>query len=58
MQSKEIENKQYLQRGHGGREYPDTTTPYRYMRALMVYGLTELGKLDEKEPITAISSLM
>jgi len=38
--------------------YPDTTTPYRYMRALMVYGLTELGKLDEKEPITAISSLM
>jgi len=38
--------------------YPDTTTPYRYMRALMVYGLTELGKIDEKETITTISSLM
>ena len=38
--------------------YPETTTPYRYMRALMVFGLTKLGNIDEKEPITTISSLM
>lgn len=37
--------------------YPDTTTPYIYMRALIVFGLLEIGKIIEKEGIPTIYSL-
>lgn len=28
--------------------YPETTTPYRYARVLMIYGLEQLGKLYDE----------
>ena len=38
--------------------YHDTTTPYIYARALMVFGLLKIYEIIEKEGIPAISSLM
>lgn len=38
--------------------YPDTNVPYQVLRALMVYGLTELGEMDDYERITNVSQLM
>ena len=35
--------------------YPDTTTPYLYARALMVFGLTKLGERIENEGLQSIS---
>ena len=29
--------------------YPETTTPYQYMRALIIFGLTKLGEKIEQE---------
>ena len=38
--------------------YPDTTTPYRYVRVLMYFGLEKLGKLLDAGQLYPISSLM
>ncbi len=38
--------------------YPDTPTPYRYVRVLMIYGLEKLGKLLEAGQLYPISNLM
>ena len=38
--------------------YPQTTVPYQYMRALIVFGLTELGEKEEQEGIHAISAFL
>ncbi|MGG6309220.1 hypothetical protein [Paenibacillus macerans] len=38
--------------------YPETTTPYLYARALMVFGLNKLGERFEREGLQMISSLM
>ncbi|MEK4362055.1 hypothetical protein MKX68_06005 [Paenibacillus sp. FSL M8-0212] len=38
--------------------YPETTTPYLYARALMVFGLTKLGKRIDQEGLQSISSLL
>ncbi len=38
--------------------YPNTTTPYRYMRVLMNYGLEKLGLLLESGQLYPISNLM
>lgn len=38
--------------------YPESTTPYLYARALMVFGLTKLGHRIEQEGLQAISSLL
>lgn len=38
--------------------YPQTSTPYLYARALMVFGLTKLGELIEKEGLQSISTFL
>lgn len=38
--------------------YPETTTPYVYMRALINFGLIKLGEKVEKEGIQSISSYL
>ncbi len=38
--------------------YPSTTTPYRYVRAIMIFGLEKLGELLESGQLYPISSLM
>ena len=38
--------------------YPETTTPYLYARALMVYGLSMIKERIEREGMPSISSLM
>lgn len=38
--------------------YPETTTPYLYARALMVYGLMKLGERIDGEGMQTISALM
>lgn len=35
--------------------YPETTTPYLYARALMVFGLTKLGERIDQEGLSGIS---
>ncbi len=35
--------------------YPETTTPYLYARALMVFGLLKLGERIEREGLQSIS---
>lgn len=38
--------------------YPETTTPYLYARALMVFGLLKLGERIEQEGFSSISDLL
>lgn len=38
--------------------YPDTTTPYLYARALMVFGLLKIGERVEKEGLQSISTFL
>ena len=38
--------------------YPDTNTPYRSARVLMIYGLEKLGELMEEGQLFPISNLM
>lgn len=38
--------------------YPETTTPYLYARALMVFGLLKLGDRIEQEGLPQISALL
>lgn len=38
--------------------YPETTTPYLYARALMVFGLMKLGERIDREGLQSISVLM
>lgn len=38
--------------------YPETTTPYVYARALMIYGLTKIGERLAKDDSLKISSLL
>ena len=38
--------------------YPDTKTPYRYVRALMIFGLEKLGELMDAGQLFPISNLM
>lgn len=38
--------------------YPETTTPYLYARALMVFGLLKLGERIEQEGLPSISALL
>ena len=38
--------------------YPETTTPYRYARVLMIYGLEKLGELLDAGKLYPISNLM
>lgn len=37
--------------------YPETNTPYIYIRALIIYGLLEIGKIIDEEGIPTIYSL-
>ena len=37
--------------------YPDTDTPYIYVRALIVFGLIEIGKVIESDGMPKIYSL-
>jgi hypothetical protein len=37
--------------------YPDTTTPYIYARALMVFGLLKIGERIETEGMPTVSAL-
>ncbi len=38
--------------------YPETTTPYRYARVLMIFGLEKLGDLMSAGQLYPISNLM
>lgn len=38
--------------------YPQTTTPYMYARALMVFGLTKLGERIDHEGLQSISAFL
>lgn len=38
--------------------YPETTTPYIYARALMIFGLLKLGERIEREGLDSISSFL
>ena len=38
--------------------YPQTTTPYLYARALMVFGLIKLGERIEQEGLHSISAFL
>ncbi|PCL91880.1 hypothetical protein [Paenibacillus lautus] len=38
--------------------YPNCTTPYVYARALMVFGLTKLGKRIDQDGLQPISSFL
>lgn len=38
--------------------YPETTTPYLYARALMIFGLTKLGERIDREGLQSISSFL
>ena len=38
--------------------YPSTTSPYRYVRALMIFGLEKLGELLDKGQLYPLNSLM
>lgn len=38
--------------------YPNTTTPYRYVRVLMIFGLEKLGELLDEGRLFPISDLM
>ena len=38
--------------------YPDTTTPYRYIRALMIFGLERLGDLQKAGQLFPLNKLL
>ena len=38
--------------------YPETTTPYLYARALMIFGLTKLGNRIDEEGLQSISAFL
>jgi len=38
--------------------YPQTTTPYQYMRALMIFGLTKLGEKWEREGFQSVGAFL
>lgn len=38
--------------------YPETETPYRYLRSIMCYGLDKLGELHERNELYPIFELL
>ena len=38
--------------------YPETNTPYQYMRSLMIFGLTKLGEKIEQDGFQSVGALL
>ncbi len=38
--------------------YPETKTPYKYTRSLMIYGLEKLGELLDRDELYPLSNIM